>query len=81
MRAIFLTALTAVAGVLCGCGGDVPRGTVHGTIKLQGKPLTGAPVIFLASDNQTHTVEVKEDGTYTVPGVAYGRVRVSIQSS
>jgi hypothetical protein len=81
MRALFVAAAIAAAVGLSGCGGEVPRGTVRGTLKLQGQPLTGAPVVFLASDNRTHVANVNEDGTYTVTGVAYGRVRVSVQSA
>lgn len=80
MRALILAVGTAAAVVLAGCGGDGPRGTVHGTVKFQGKPLTGATVIFLASDNKTHVLNLSPDGAYTVTGVAYGPVKVSVQS-
>jgi hypothetical protein len=75
------TALVLVAFIatLTGCGGGVQRGTVQGTLKYQGKPLAGSTVIFLASDNQTHRAEIGKDGTYSIPGVAYGKVQVSIQ--
>jgi hypothetical protein len=65
--------------LLTGCGGDVPRGTVHGTLKFQGKPLSGSTIILIASDNQTHRAEIGKDGSYSIPGVAYGKVNVSIQ--
>ncbi|AMV23597.1 hypothetical protein VT84_04245 [Gemmata sp. SH-PL17] len=80
MRAIFFAAATTVAVVLAGCGGDVPRGRVHGTIKYQGKPLTGATVIFIAQDSKTHVLDLKPDGTYDVSGVALGPIKVSIQT-
>ncbi len=80
MRFVLLApALVAVA--LSGCGGDVPRGRVHGTVKLNGKPLSGATVIFLAADNKTHVVDLRADGTYEVPGVALGPVKVSVQQA
>lgn len=79
MRALILAVGTAAAVVLAGCGGDGPRGTVHGTVKFQGKPLTGAAVIFVASDNKTHVLSLSADGAYTVTGVAYGPVKVSVQ--
>lgn len=79
MRAVILAVGTAAAAVLAGCGGDGPRGTVHGTVKFQGKPLTGAAVIFIASDNKTHVLSLSPDGAYTVSGVAYGPVKVSVQ--
>lgn len=79
MRIALFAAAVAAAVVFPGCGGDVPRGRVHGTLKFQGKPLTGATVVFLASDNKTHVVDVKADGSYEVSGVARGPVKVSVQ--
>ncbi|HEY1189809.1 MAG TPA: hypothetical protein VGE74_19325 [Gemmata sp.] len=79
MRAAILAAATVAVAVLIGCGGNVPRGTVHGTLKFQGRPLTGATVVFIASDNRTHVLDVKADGTYSVSGVALGPVKVSVQ--
>jgi hypothetical protein len=77
---MFLGAAALVAAVvLTGCGGDVPRGRVHGTIKHQGKPLKDATLIFVASDNKTHSAQLKPDGTFEVSGVAYGPVKASIQ--
>lgn len=81
MRFVLLAAAMAAAVVLSGCGGDVPRGRVHGTIKVNGKPLTGATVIFLATDNKTHVVDLRPDGTYEVSGVALGPVKVSVQQT
>jgi hypothetical protein len=76
MRAVILAAAAVV--LVGGCGQDVPRGRLHGTVKYQGKPFPGT-VIFLAKDNQTHTAELKADGSYDVSGVALGPVKVSIQ--
>lgn len=81
MRCVLFAAVAAAAVVPAGCGGDVPRGRVHGTIKLGGKPLTGATMIFLANDNKTHVIDLKPDGSYEVSGVALGPVKVSLQSA
>jgi hypothetical protein len=72
--------LSTILGLLflCGCG-DVPRSTVRGTIKYQGRPLRDAAVVFVASDNKTHLLDLQADGTYTVTGVARGPVKVAIQ--
>lgn len=72
-------AATAAAAVLSGCGGDVPRGRIHGTVRFQEKPLSGATIIFLASDNKTHAVKLKPDGSYEANGVALGPVKISVQ--
>jgi hypothetical protein len=79
MRSTMLAAAVLAAVSLCGCG-DVPRGRLHGAVRYQGKPLTGATVIFLAGDNKTHVARLKSDGTFEVTGVALGTVKVSIQS-
>jgi hypothetical protein len=78
MRLTLFAATVLAAVALTGCG-DVPRGRLHGTVKYQGKPLTGATVIFLAGDNKTHLAKLKPDGTYDVSGVALGTIKVSIQ--
>ncbi|OWK41739.1 hypothetical protein [Fimbriiglobus ruber] len=75
-----LLAAAVFAAALSGCG-DVPRSRVHGTVKFQGKPLTGATVIFIASDNKTYLTELKEDGSFAAAGVARGPVKVSIQQA
>jgi hypothetical protein len=59
----------------------VARSDIHGVIQYEGKPVTDATVIFIASDNKTHLARLKEDGSYHVTGVAQGPVKVSIQSS
>ena len=79
MRGIIVVAAVAAAVVLIGgCGQELPRGRVHGTLKYQGKPFPGT-VIFIAKDNKTHTAELKADGSYEVDGVALGPIKVSIQ--
>jgi hypothetical protein len=78
MRLTMFAAAVLAAVALSGCG-DVPRGRLHGTVKYQGKPLTGATVIFLARDNKTHVARLKSDGTYDVTGVAIGTIKVSVQ--
>ena len=78
MRSFMFTAAALVAVALAGCS-DVPRGRLHGTVTFQGKPLTATTVIFLASDNKTHPVKLKSDGTYEVNGVALGAIKVSVQ--
>lgn len=79
MRRMMLAATVLVAVASTGCG-DVPRGRLHGTVKLRGKPLSHATVIFLAKDNKTHLAKLKPDGTFDVSGVALGPVKVSIQA-
>lgn len=79
MRTVFLAAAVAAAVGLSGCGGEVPRGRIHGTITVGGNPLSSATVIFLARDNKTYPVKLKPDGSFEVSGVALGSVKVSVQ--
>lgn len=79
MRLILLAA-TAAAVLLAGCGRDVPRGRVHGKVTLNGKPLTGATVVFVAHDGKTHVLNLGPDGSYAVEGVALGPVKVAVQA-
>jgi hypothetical protein len=72
--------LFACAVLAAGCGGDVPRSTVTGTVKFRGQPLREASVVFLASDNSTHALILDEAGRYKVDGVARGKVRVVVQA-
>lgn len=79
MRGLILAAATCAAVLVVGCKGDVPRGRVYGKITVQGKAVVGATVVFIASDNSTHPVDLKPDGSYEVTGVALGPVKVSVQ--
>jgi hypothetical protein len=74
--AVVVLATSAISG----CN-DVPRSRIHGVVKFQGKPLTNASIIFIASDNKTYLTSLKEDGSFELSGVAQGLVKVSIQQS
>lgn len=89
MRRIFgsvsvLVPQLLLVSVLVGCGGQGdgysgPRGTVSGTITVDGKPLQkGCQVIFIASAGNTAAGVIDEAGKYTlvysdgdVPAVEY----------
>ena len=81
MRCGLFAAVVFTTAALSGCGGDVPRSRIHGIVKFQGVPLSDATIIFIASDNKTHLVNLKADGSYDVSGVAQGTVKVSIQQA
>jgi hypothetical protein len=73
--------LTAVAVVLALSGCSAPKSRIHGKVTYQGKPAAGATVILLASDNRTYPADVRADGTYDLPAVPRGPIRVSIQAA
>jgi len=81
MRFGFFAVVVFTTAALSGCGGGVPRSRIHGIVKFQGVPLSDATIIFIASDNKTHLVNLKADGSYDVSGVAQGTVKVSIQQA
>ncbi len=64
---------------LSGCSGLASvSGTV--TFKGNGKKLMSGTVMVLGSDQIPHYGEIKEDGTYTVPGVPRGPARITVSS-
>ena len=68
----------AAAVMLTGCG-DLPRGSLHGTLTFKGEPLAGATVMFFGKDNQVYRADLTKEGTYTVSGVPLGPIRVAVQ--
>lgn len=81
MHPIFTLVPAALLVALSGCGGDVPRGKLHGTVKYQGKPVAHGTLIFLGSDNQTYPADLGKDGRYTVDRIPFGSIKVAIQQS
>jgi hypothetical protein len=79
LRNAVLFAVSIVACAAIGCGGDIARSTVRGKVTYKGKPLQEASVVFMASDNMSYPLNLQPDGTYVVPGVARGKVRVVVQ--
>ncbi len=68
MRFLLLSALVFLISNHTGCsqhGSDMPElGQVHGTVTLDGKPLTGVNVLFEPETGRTSRATTKEDGTY-----------------
>lgn len=71
----------AVALLAPGCGGDIQRGKLHGTVKYQGKPVTSGTVIFLGSDNMSYPADLDKEGKYSVDRIPFGVVKVAIQQT
>jgi hypothetical protein len=70
--------------VFVGCGQDADLGQVHGTVRLDGKPLTSGTVQFVPDAGRPAKGEVQSDGTYTLgtlgsaDGAQVGAHRVAI---
>lgn len=90
MRSGSWITLTCVSLLLAGCGGSggdsTPTGTVTGKVSLNGKPLEGGMIVFVAqgkSSNASGTV--LKDGTYTLKhgkgfSVPVGDYRIYVSS-
>ncbi len=74
----------ALLAVLLGCGDDSQLGRVHGTVQLDGKPLTTGTVRFVPDAGRAAQGEIQPDGTYTLgtygtsDGALLGTHRVAI---
>ena len=62
--ALILPALLALAA---GC--DKPRARIHGKVTYKSRPLGGAMVSFMATDNQVYRTTTRTDGSYDISGV------------
>jgi hypothetical protein len=59
-----------------GCGR--PMGSVSGTVKYKGKLLPYGNVSFFGADGDAAAAEIKDDGTYNIPRVPVGPVKVTV---
>lgn len=63
-----------------GCGGS-KTGNVSGKVLLNGKPVPGGYVNFFPTGENTSakTSPIREDGSYSVPGVPVGMAKITVQ--
>lgn len=80
MRLAMTIVIVASAALVTGCT-DYPRGDVRGTVTYQGEPLSLATVMFITIDNQVYRADLGEDGSYAIPDVPLGKVRVAVQQA
>jgi hypothetical protein len=65
--------------VLILVGGCAPRvGGVSGTVTYQGKPLETGTIIFYDAANNAPSSPINKDGTYSIPKVAAGKVKIAV---
>src|SRR5437762_1561676 len=76
-RARWLT-LFVLTAALTGCGGSTA--TVSGKVTYQGRTVTSGSVIVVNEDGTAESNVIQPDGTYSVPGVKRGRVKVGVLS-
>jgi hypothetical protein len=76
----WLIAVGAVSIVFAGCSADSGKGTVSGTVTLDGQPLKSGLIRFVPADGQTPTAEATiTDGEFSAE-VPVGEKQVSISA-
>ncbi|MGQ9576707.1 MAG: hypothetical protein ACUVUC_15475 [Thermoguttaceae bacterium] len=69
---------------LPGCGTSLERGTLSGSVRFQGKPVTEGVLIVVDEDDAVHmTSPIRSDGTFEVhtaegKGIWVGRYRIGV---
>jgi hypothetical protein len=77
---ILLIALCAVSMAVGGCSPDSGKGTISGTVTLDGQPLTSGLIRFVPADGRTPTAEATiTDGEFSAQ-VPVGEKQVSISA-
>ncbi len=61
-----------------GCGPS--RGTVSGKVTYKDKPVVWGTVTLIASDKMSYSGEISSDGTYSIPKVPGGPVKLCVTS-
>lgn len=80
--AVTLGSFTLLAAVLlAGCSPARPaRGTISGTVKVNGKDMTGGLLKLHYPDKSQFTINVKPDGTFSTSEAPAGDVKVTVMS-
>jgi hypothetical protein len=60
-----------------GCGGS---GTVSGKVTYKGEPLGRGTVVFVSPGKATVTAPIAADGSYSIPKVPAGRVKIAVET-
>jgi len=80
LQIIWLIAICAVSIAAAGCTSDSSKGTVSGTVTLDGQPLANGLIRFVPVDGRTATAEATiTDGEFSVE-VPVGEKQVSISA-
>jgi hypothetical protein len=82
-RLTLRSARAALAGLLflaaCGCGGSGGKGTVTGTVTLDGQPLPAGKIAFMPAEGAGVSADIR-DGAYTATDVPTGEVKVIVET-
>ncbi len=74
-----VAAACGLCGILlaAGCGS---KGVVSGKVLYQGKPVRGGSVSFILEGGGTMFSPIEEDGSYTIPNVPPGTVKITVET-
>jgi hypothetical protein len=72
--------LVLFALVAAGCRGDQTSGTVTGTVRYKGEPLSGGKVTFFGTNDQVATAMIGADGSYKAQKVPLGTVVAAVST-
>ncbi len=75
---LHLLPLAALCLLSAGCG--PPKGTVSGKVTHKNKPVVWGTVTIIASDNVQYAAQITPEGTYSIPNVPGGPVKISLTS-
>lgn len=87
MNAIRFLSLTALIGLLAGCGDGGRLGRVSGTVTVDGKPVTQGTIMFVPADGKAAIGAIGPDGRFTLTtysdgdGALVGPHKVTILST
>jgi hypothetical protein len=76
LRRVAAAALLVLSLVTAGCGGSPTD--VSGKVTCKGRPLSVGSVTLIGSNGVVYGGEIQPDGTYTIPNVRTGEVKIAV---
>jgi hypothetical protein len=78
-RTLSVAALVVVLAGALGCGSK--QTDVTGKVTYKGKSLVAGNVTLVSASGTSHSGAISSDGTYTIPGVPLGPVKIGVTST
>jgi len=76
---LVLTGLVILGILFTGCGKTKPLGTVRGTVRFRGEPVTkGIVMLYSAAVGFGNQREIDSDGSFAVDGLPYGPYQLAV---
>lgn len=80
MNARYFWGAFAFAWALAAGGCAPGKGVASGKVTHKGKPVTSGSVTLIASDDLPYAAPINPDGSYSIPGVPNGVVKIGVNS-